>query len=34
MSIFLSYIDFIQKLQSDQVNELSKCARIQKYAKG
>lgn len=34
MSIFLSYVDFIQKLSNEQVNELSKCAHIKRYHKG
>ncbi len=33
MSIFLSAVDFMQKLSNEQINELAKYAKIKKYNK-
>ncbi len=34
MSIFLTYVEFTQKLTNEKVNELSKYANLKTYSKG
>jgi hypothetical protein len=34
MSIFLTYVEFTQKLTNEKVNELSKYANLKMYSKG